>query len=377
MKARAQLSNVATDVTVDANFKNIFTELDHALGLHTEEGDEEALHILEQIIPTGDGSQVIPAVTVADTAANIVDLQIAEARLDGAEGSGVAAGEQHHAGGARFWLQGFGRTASQDARGFDTPYDADSYGFVAGVDTKAAPGTVIGVALSYAESDVDSDNINQTTTEIESYQITAYGSAEFGHHNFVSGMAGYVWSDNDIARTIFAPVLPVTSRTTGDFDSNQIIVRGKVGHDYKKNNMVLAPSLLANYANYSADDYTETGAGGASLNVATEDMDLFEVGIELDAAWEFKQSGGSMLRPNLLAGYRYDVTQEEISLVSSFTGGGGAFTTPGVEPPQNKYNVGGGLKYFADGWEVTTSYTYDFMEDYDAHSGMIRIGFNL
>jgi len=349
------------------DLEEIFEDIEHLL-----DGDahdiEEANEILEQLLPGADGGPQIAAVTVAETASNIVDQQLTAALHDGA--SGIAAGEQHAAGGARFWLQAFGRTSSQDARGFDTPYDADSYGFVAGVDTKAlGHGTLAGLAFSYANTEVDSENLNRTNTDIDSYQITAYGATEFGNHNFVSGMLGYVWSDNENTR-ILGPDM-----ANGEFDSEQIIARGKLGHDIKSGNMVMAPTLLANYANYSADDYTETGPSPFNLNVSTEDMDLFEVGVELDVAWNLKQSGGATVRPNLVAGYRYDVTQEEIALVSSFTGGGGAFSTIGAEPPQNKYNVGGGLKYFADSWELTASYMYDFMEDYDAHSGMIRAGF--
>lgn len=330
--------------------------------------------ILEQLIPAVDAGAVTGAMSAANDLLDVVDTQLSTARLDGGQVRGVSAGDNGK--GARFWAQGFGRTADQDVRDGINAYEADSYGLAIGADTRGAGrNTVLGIALGFASTEVDSANANRNKTEIDSYQITAYGSMRFAGPNYFSAMAGYVFSDNDTTRSLAIPGVPATA--SGNYDSDQYVARMEVGRDIRRGTMTLTPSLMANYAHYNADDYTETGAGGAGLNVSTDSMNLFETGVGAALSWDLKQAGGGVLRPGLNAGYRYDFIRDELTAVSSFTGGGGAFVTTGSEPAEHKFNAGAGIKYFSPGkWEFTASYGFDYMEDYDAHSGMVRAGVN-
>ena len=59
----------------------------------------------------------------------------------------------------RMWGQVFGQTADQDMRDGINGYDADTFGIAVGLDTEnIGNDTVVGMAFSYADTDVSSDS---------------------------------------------------------------------------------------------------------------------------------------------------------------------------------------------------------------------------
>jgi outer membrane autotransporter protein len=141
--------------------------------------------------------------------------------------------------------------------------------------------------------------------------------------------------------------------------------------------MTLTPHALAHWTYYSADDYTETGAGAANLNVDNDSLNIFELGVGVDAAWDMKNRNGSRVKPVLSAGVRYDLVGDEVETTSTFTGGGAAFGTQGMEPGRTTLNLGAGVGYFTtDNWELSAEYDYEYKSDYDGHSGQFRAAYH-
>ena len=244
------------------------------------------------------------------------------------------------------------------------------------MDTQAlADQMLLGLAFSYADSDVDSDNANRTQTEIDTYQITLYGTYDLDEATYISGQLGYAFGDNSTHREDIGGVAAIDA--DGDFDSNQFIARLEAGRAYEVGTITtLTPKLMVNYNYYDADSYRETGAGGAGLNVDQDTNHILEIGAGVDADWMFQQADGSYVKPQVRAGVRYDLADDEIEATNRLIGGGNAFKTEGFDPQQFALDLGAGVTYFSTtNWELTANYDFEYKEDYTSHAGFLRAAY--
>lgn len=350
------------------------TEINLAQGnLAAAETQEEVNNVLESTLPTIDGGAVVGALNVSNRVAGVTSTRLAALR-DGEASSGIAAGNMGE--GLRGWVQAFGQTAEQDRRDGIDGYDADTYGVAIGADGETVQGGTVGVALSYGNTDVDSKVGFGGQTDVDSYQISVYGDAPLSDLMYVEGMVGYAWNDIETTRYNVGGI--AGTNANGDFDANQFNAYAEIGRDYAQGGgLTLTPHALANWTYFDADDYTETGAGGLNLTVDNESMNVFELGVGVDAAWDIQNSNGSSVKPVLTAGARYDLVGDEVEATSTFTGGGGAFSTQGMEPGRTTLNLGAGVTYYTlDNWELSAEYDFEYKADYDAHSGQVRAAFH-
>lgn len=378
LKVKATINNPATTLesaytasTASAliAFPTATNELSTARGnLLSAPTAAAATEIAESLAPTVDGGHIVGAMNTTQGTFNVANDRLAALRTGS---TGMAAGNGQ---GNRFWVQGHGTTADQDRRSGVDGYDADSYGFAVGLDTETLSSNgIVGVAFSYADTEVDSRNANRTKSDIDSYQVTLYGSFDLDHATFINGMLAYTWHDVDTTRHNVGGINGLTAR--GSFDANQFSAQAVVGRDYKHDSMTVTPSLLAHWTHYDGDNYTETGAGNAGLVVNQDSVNKFELGAGVKASWDYQTASGMDVVPELRAGYRYDFIGDEVSTTNRFIGGGQAFTTKGADPAQHSFNAGGSLSlYTTDSWEFTANYDFDFKTDYHAHSGYLRAG---
>lgn len=333
---------------------------------------EAARAIAESLAPSVDAGAVVGATTFVNQTAKLADARLASLR-DGSE-TGMVAGNVSN--GLSVWAQGFGTTGDQDARDGVAGYDVDTLGFAIGADTSSlADNWVVGLGFAYANTDVDSDNVNRTETDIDSYQLSLYSNYNIDDRTYLAGQLSYVWGDNEQTRHDVGGLAGLNA--DADYDSYVIGARLEAGRSYAAGEITtLTPKVLVNYQHYNADGYTETGAGNASLDVDSESIDLFEVGVGVDASWDFQQADGSYIQPKVGVGVRHDFVGDEYATTSRFTGGGSSFKTEGFDPAQTTFNVGAGVTYYSStNWELSAAYDYEVKSDYDAHSGTLRAAY--
>ena len=137
------------------------------------------------------------------------------------------------------------------------------------------------------------------------------------------------------------------------------------------------PHVMGHWTHYDPQDYSEIGAGGASLTVQQEAVDIAELGIGFDVNWLIPNSDESKFTPEISGGYRYDFIGDRVEATSTFTGGGAAFTSQGIEPARHRYNLGGGIGYTSpkNTLELKAGYNLEFKSGYYAHSGSFRTAF--
>lgn len=317
------------------------------------------------------GGAVVAGVQVATSTTTINNQRLAALRSGD---TGMNAGQVMQ--GLKTWVQGFGQSATQDERDGVSGYDADTFGIAAGIDTENLGNDVtLGLSVAYAQTDVESDSISNAETEVDSYQISLYGDYDVTDTVFVTGQLGYIWAENDTTRN---PGGISSLTASGDYDSDTIIANVAVGRDYLTGHgsLVVTPTVSANYMRYSADEYTETGAGTANLIVDAEDLDLFELGLSVDAKWTLKQNNGSVFKPAIGVGVRHDLIGDEFESTNQFTGGGSAFKVEGFDPAETTFDAGFGFDFeTTSNWVFSADYNFEYKSDYDAHSGLVKAAY--
>ncbi len=313
---------------------------------------------------------VVEALSFTRSSMGIIGEQMANLR-----GSGISSVDDHTSKGVRLWVQSFSESAKQNLRDNIEGYDADTRGFAIGVDTQNySEDALIGLALSFGNTTVDSNSVNTINTEIDSQQITLYGEYYLDNRIYLDGQIGYMWSDNETGRYNVSGITGLTD--IGNFKSNQFVVRFEAGREYTKGETILTPSVHTNYAHYCFDSYTSTGADVVSLNIDGNCFDVLELGIGVNAKWKQVVDGGYFI-PEIRGAYRYDVIGDRFEADASYIGGGDDFEIIGASPAQGAYSIGVGATYYArNNWEFSASFDYELKSDYAAHSGFLRAGYN-
>lgn len=341
----------------------------------TTSSDTQIAEIMQTVVPTVDLGGVMASMNVTNQTHSQVNTRIADLRL-GNDVTGMAAGNgATDYAGASVWVQGFGSTAGQDRRGGIAGFDADTFGGTVGADVSMTDSLLLGLALSYANTDIDSKNANRTDTEVDSYQLTAYGSYGWSNGTYLNGYMSYSYNDIEQQRH---NVGILGNTASADYSSDQFDIRAELGHDFKDvlntRGLVFIPQLSAQYTNVETEIYSEKGAGGLGLkNVDIDTLHALEFGADFTLAYDYQTVNGGILTPSVNVGYAYEALGEELQTSASFIGGGAAFTAQGYDPAQHSVNGGLGLIYSApNNWDFSADYDYKYKSDYDSHTGIIK-----
>lgn len=363
-----------TDVILSAPAGNAELDAVHA-ALMSASTTAAAEDIVEELGPVIDAAYLNAGLAVNAEVGTTVDNRLAALR-DGSA-TGMSAGS--YANGLQVWTEAFGQYADQKERDGVKGYDSLTTGVTFGVDTDQINEKLrAGLAVSYAYTDIDSDNANNTDTQIDSYQATLYGEYALQSDYFANAALSYAYNDIDQTRH---NVGVSNLNAQADYSSQQYGVGLGVGRDVDMAKyfetavpLTVTPQFTANYLYVDIDDYTETGAGGLNLqNVDTEEFQVLDLGLQVDAVWDVALDNGDKIKPAAHVGYSYDVINDQIASTASFSGGGAAFKTEGFEPSAHTFNIGGAITYLSnDNWEIKTEYDFEVKDDYQAHTALVK-----
>lgn len=358
------LQTIADNGTTDPVMLNILGNMNAA-------DSQEALHdVLQSVEPTLDGSDLVGALTVSNQTLDLAGQQLA--MLRGGGETGMAAGDGMQ--GVRAWGQMFGSRANQSEHGGVEGYNADTWGGALGIDTQDINDkAVLGVAFSYGNTNANSKNSNQTGTDVDSYQLTLYGDYDLGQDTFVNVMLAYGRQSVDTTRFNVGGIGGLNAH--GSFNTNQYAARAELGRNYAYGSALVTPTILANYLHYAPESYTETGAGGANEHIARKDMDVFELGAGVNLSQTYKVDNGAFT-PSVHSGYRYDLIGDHLESANTFSAGGPAFDTKGIQPGRGTFSAGMNLKYqTAQNWEFTAKYEFQYKSNYTNNAAFLRAAY--
>jgi outer membrane autotransporter protein len=361
LSTMASAVNDVVDVALSGD--TLLTELN---GLSSTSSLNDAL---ETLTPVVSGGAVIGSVSAGGAALSTVSSRTASLRTGISAGQGLSSGDELGKG-KRFWLQGFGTYAEQDKREEIAGFISTTGGIAFGGDKQINNALLLGLAGSYAHTDVNT-RLSKNVTTVNSYQGMVYGSYEFGKNYFLDAQAGFAYNNYDGER--FITVGSVERTASADYEGYQVLTQFELGRDMSfGNDLEFTPSLGLSWTHVEIDDYTETGAGTSNLVVNDQDYDILNLTLrgELRRTWDIQEGS---LTPEIHLGYNYEAIDDKIQTVSVFTGGGNTFTTTGFDPAN--HSVLGGLELtFTNhsNFDFIATYDLEVKDDFTSHSALLK-----
>jgi outer membrane autotransporter protein len=272
--------------------------------------------------------------------------------------------------GSHFWTSGFGydrapfSLAKQDSSGGFEGYDARSLGAAIGYDAAINDAAVVGGALRFVSSVVDGNAAVVPAPSFGSHAInTAYQAVLYAGYApgplYLNGALTYSYDRYNVRRNVSFP--GINSQVVADYRGRQAAAFVTTGyHAYiGDGRTVLTPYASLQYTSLDVDPYTESGDLGLNLAVKSQHYTFIESDLGLKLARDMRLAPGQTLRPEVHVNWLHGMGASSMSNTAAFTSGGPAFTTVGLKPDPNTFNVGTGLTFGHLGkWSLEGAYDY-------------------
>jgi outer membrane autotransporter protein len=326
---------------------------------------------LKTVVPVVDSGVISTSHTSINrfmgTSMNRLEMLFVQARDAETDETGVSAGGEGY-NGWQAWGQGFGEYISQKPRGESNGYRGIIWGTSLGADTAAFNDTVrIGLNGGYAKSHINSKDMSGKT-DINSYQGTLYGGyMDVVNPYYLNGALSFAYNKYNGSREI--DIGADDRIANADYDGQQYSVMTDGGYIFSVGDYRLTPVASLQYTRLHLEGYTETNAGALNLTVKDQDYDMLQSGVGVKLARSFDLEN-RVVTPEIHGRWFYDFIGDRQETTSTFSGGGGSFSTRGFDPAKSSFNVGARLiMEMNNTWSFETNYDFECKEDFTAHTG--------
>ena len=243
---------------------------------------------------------------------------------------------------------GFGEETHSFFRPYGVLFDQDStsefIGFRAralgarfGTDQMFGDNWIVGLGGAYSHSFMDFDG-GVGTGDIDSFRLGPYASY-FGEEFYLDGSISFGYHLNRTRREIEFGGIDRTAKA--DYDAYDISAYAGTGLDIKAGQWTLSPEVTAQYTCYRNEDFEESGAGAAGLDVdaRTQQSLLARLGVRIYTVATFETM---KIAPELFVGYSRELMDDE-DIESSFVDGAARFTTEVDSNRDDSVYYGAGL----------------------------------
>ncbi|MFH0772145.1 MAG: autotransporter outer membrane beta-barrel domain-containing protein [Candidatus Omnitrophota bacterium] len=193
---------------------------------------------------------------------------------------------------------------------------------------------------------------------------------------FVTAAGSFGWNKYNGKRNI--NIGSTIKRTTNaDYSGRQYGAYIGGGYDIKGySSATLTPLVSLQYSHLNLDSYTETGADALNLSVKKQGYDTLQsgLGVRTEYPIEFKNF---TLTSEVHGKWLYDFFGDEVTMTSTFTGGGASFEAKGYKPAQSSFDVGTKLLLaHKQDLSLTAEYDVEVKEDFVGQHGAVTVRYN-
>ena len=231
--------------------------------------------------------------------------------------------------------------------GIDGNYEAQYNGIVVGSDLYKNGKTTAGIALSYADGNINGSNsVSSTKNEAEYYGASLYGRIDNGN-SAILGDISYMHSDNDITQTNMGQEITASA----DADAFSIGIRAEQAYEAGAGKFV--PYAGIRYMHLGAGDYSNSL--GMEYNADDQNLWLLPVGVTYSAE---VQSGDWTVKPIAEVGYVWTMGDRDTDQTVSLNGASDTF---GFETADSGSFIGR-LGIEAEKADVTYGLSYEYQK---------------
>jgi len=297
----------------------------------------------EQLRPEVNGGSYQAITNTSDKFFNIVDSHLTSSYA----GVGSASQELNGA-----WMQAFGSQGNQDTRNGIDGYKLESYGVALGADHLAENNIRVGLAGSYAQSNVNDQGVNLgNTSTIKSYQGSVYASKDF-NGTYINALLGLGDHDISSVRQVLG------NAVDGSHTAWQYSAKLDVGHPINYNILTLVPVASLAYSHLSENAFTESGIGALSIN--SKDTDSFKTGLGFKGLLPLPAASNLHGNLEFRALWNHEFANTAQDTTATFVGGTNAFTVSGINPERDSADLGASLRLTGGGDVVKQSVSLNY-----------------
>lgn len=348
-----EAAEIIEEVGGDQNAQDALGELteiipqlpqDDALFNEIAHGDAQRLRELaDQLSPDVNGGAIQTAIGSQRLITDAIERQART--IDGRERGG-------------FWIQALNNTTDQGRRQGIAGYDMNASGVAFGLDSQLNDQFSLGVAYSYLNSNVKSENSNKIDSDGHAFSL--YGRYQ-PSALFVDGSLTYARHDNDSKRYIAG------TQAKGHYDSELLGVNLLAGYHFDlQQGFWVEPQIGLRYSRVELDSFSEKGSS-AALRVDSQRYETGELGAGFRFGGQFEAGQGVLIPEVRLMGW-HDVIGDRIAASSRFMLGGSPFTTRGVRQSRDTLEASLGLDYRLGAFSMGAHYLYTTRSSFDSNS---------
>lgn len=231
--------------------------------------------------------------------------------------------------------------------GIDGSYEAQYNGIVIGSDLYKNGKTTAGIALSYADGNINGSNFaSSTKNEAEYYGASLYGRIDNGN-SAILGDISYMHSDNDITQNNSGHEITASA----DADAFSIGIRAEQAYEAGAGKFV--PYAGIRYMHLGTGDYSNSL--GMEYNADDQNLWLLPVGVTYSAE---VQSGDWTVKPIAEVGYVWTMGDRDTDQTVSLNGASDTF---GFETADSGSFIGR-LGIEAEKSDVTYGLSYEYQK---------------
>ena len=314
----------AAITTGDTTAAGVFETSNRAAATARKDDD-----LARRLAPQTDATSGSASATRAMTGSiqGIVSNRMAALRSGDAYVSGVSAGNMMNANST--FVQAFGSNVVQEnykqSGATEYGYDADTAGIAIGFDGITESGSVVGLSLSYSETEVKGNGLGSATNDIESYTASLYADkvTDFG---YVEGSLTMGINDNAGQRRVLTTDLDRTYKSAYDSEQISLKIGGGVPIEVGSNiGTFVTPFGSVTGTQIATDVYTETSSvanDNLKLTINQDDVNslIGSIGVKAHAITD---RGTPMISISINNEFGDGVIESS----NTYTGGGTAFKT--------------------------------------------------
>lgn len=269
--------------------------------------------------------------------------------------------------GVGVWAQPIGVWGDQSDRRHREGYEWDTYGIVAGLDAAMGNG-LVGISLGYTNTDIDS-NWSGTDADTDTFQVGVYGTYMIEKLYIDAGFS-WSGHSTEAERSINGTALGLAlSDAEADFESDSYTGYVGLGYIHTSGNWTITPSAALAYSVYDQEGYTEEGAGAYILEYEEYDQDSFTSTLGVEVAYMFDNKVKWAFRANWTHEFADNEPQVHARAAGAGAVGSRFVEIEGLEPDDDAFFIGTGLTmYLTDHTTAFLNYDAELRNDYDAHT---------
>lgn len=224
-------------------------------------------------------------------------------------------------------------------------YDSDISGFTVGMDYIFSEKFVSGIAVSYADTNLDY-NGNGGSSDSESVSVLTYANYNVNDHFSIDGYLGWSGVDFDLGRNIsyIGTAVNVNTSTTADAEADKVLAGLNFTYNLSYDALQLNPMLRLDYSGTYIDDYSESGGAGLAMKYQSQDIQSFKSTLGFDTTYAVSAPWGVVL-PRIQAGYVHEFLNERRTVHASFIQDTGNFDLQFEtdKPDRDYFVIGAGV----------------------------------